>query len=75
VASSFSRHPAFTKIDQAERASLDVFLLSKKNSRMRDETKETEIPGITCDMIPPMVVGAKIARELALFDEWLHDLF
>ncbi len=42
---------------------------------MKDQPKETEIPGITEDMIPAVVAGARLAVEQTTFDEWLYDVF
>jgi hypothetical protein len=39
------------------------------------EPKETEIPGITEDMIPALVAGAKMAHERTPLDQWLDEVF
>jgi hypothetical protein len=41
---------------------------------MRDKPKQTEVPGITADMIPTVVAGARLAHEQTPFDEWFHDV-
>ena len=42
---------------------------------MKDQPKETEIPGSTEDMILAVVAGARLAVEQTPFDEWLYDVF
>lgn len=42
---------------------------------MKGQPKQTQIPGITEDMIPAAVAGAKLAYERTPFDEWLYDFF
>ena len=41
---------------------------------MPDKAKPTEIPGVISDMIPAVVMAARMAREQTPFDEWIHDV-
>lgn len=42
---------------------------------MKDQPKETGICGITENMTPAVVAGARLAYEQNTFDEWFDDVF